>query len=419
VLWVTAAGNAVAPFVTAGMTQKSPVIVTAGMFLAMVSGMTSFVSFPALLPTFQSEWGLSASSAGWISGVFFAGYVATVPVLSALTDRFDPRRIFLAGMFLMAAATLGFGLLATGAVSASLWRLLQGIGFASTYMPGLKAVGDAVPDDLRDRSAAFYTATFTSGAAFSFLVTGELAAMTGWRAVFVVLALGPLLGALLAWFVLVFWQVTAAAGMLPAFDPRMVLANRRVLSYMLAYCTHNAESSAMRAWIVGFLAFVQARAGTRSGANPAFDPATVAALVNIAGLPAVILANEVARRFDRRITIIVIMIASSLVGFALTGVAEGPVIAVLGLLIAYGVLVPADSGAINAGLLEACDPANRGKVLGLHAVLGFGGAFLGPVVFGFALDLGGGTSDLFAWITAFSCFVVLAAAGSLALWRWS
>jgi MFS family permease len=107
------------------------------MVVAMVAGMSAFVTFPALLPTFQQEWALSNTQAGWISGIFFAGYVLAVPVLTSLTDRIDPRRVFLAAMALSALATAGFGLMASGAWSASFWRLLQGVGFAGTYMPGL------------------------------------------------------------------------------------------------------------------------------------------------------------------------------------------------------------------------------------------------------------------------------------------
>ena len=399
------------------MSQKSPVIVTGGMFLAMIAAMTSFVSFPALLPTFQAEWDLSASTAGWISGIFFAGYVATVPILSAMTDRIDPRRIFLFGMALTALATLGFGFMATDAVSASFWRLIQGIGFASCYMPGLKAVSDAVPDGVRDRSAAFYTGTFTVGVAFSYLLTGQLAQWFDWRTAFAFLALGPLLGALLAMLVLPS-QATASSKRAPvSFNVRQVISNKKALSYMVAYGIHNAESSIMRAWTIAFLVFAQASIASRTGEAPAGDPTVIAGLVSLGGLPAILIANEVARRFGRQYTIIAIMIASSLMGVALAGAAAGPFIVIICLFAVYGVLVPADSGSINAGLLEVSDPSLRGGILGLHAVIGFGGAFLGPILFGLVLDFGGGATNFDAWIVAFSCVAALAGAGSLLLWR--
>jgi MFS family permease len=42
---------------------------------------------PALLPEYIDRWDLSKTEAGWLIGIFFAGYVVVVPVLVALTDR--------------------------------------------------------------------------------------------------------------------------------------------------------------------------------------------------------------------------------------------------------------------------------------------------------------------------------------------
>ena len=61
---------------------------------AQILAMIGFASFPALLPTFISEWHLSNAEAGWISGLYFAGYMGAVPVLVGITDRIDPRTIF-------------------------------------------------------------------------------------------------------------------------------------------------------------------------------------------------------------------------------------------------------------------------------------------------------------------------------------
>ena len=63
--------------------------------LAETLSMTGTMYFPALLPSFQAEWGLTNTAAGWINGVFFAGYAITSPILVGLTDRVDARRIYL------------------------------------------------------------------------------------------------------------------------------------------------------------------------------------------------------------------------------------------------------------------------------------------------------------------------------------
>jgi hypothetical protein len=59
-----------------------------------------------------------------------------------LTDLRDACIILLIGSAPSALATLSFGLFANGLLSASLIWGLAGIGFAGTYMPGLKARTD-------------------------------------------------------------------------------------------------------------------------------------------------------------------------------------------------------------------------------------------------------------------------------------
>jgi MFS family permease len=43
---------------------------------------------------FYAHLAAHPTQAGWISSAFFAGYVAAVPLLVGLTDRFDARRIY-------------------------------------------------------------------------------------------------------------------------------------------------------------------------------------------------------------------------------------------------------------------------------------------------------------------------------------
>ena len=43
--------------------------------------------WPALLPSMIPLWGLTNSEAGWITGIFYAAYLVSVPVLVTLTDR--------------------------------------------------------------------------------------------------------------------------------------------------------------------------------------------------------------------------------------------------------------------------------------------------------------------------------------------
>jgi MFS family permease len=161
--------------------------------VAEVGVMAGFATFPALLPTFFAEWQLSNTDAGWINGIFFGAYLLAVPVLVTLTDRVDPRRIYLVAAVFTALSSLGFAFFAEGFWTALALRALAGIGLAGTYMPGLKALTDHMEDRLQSRAVAFYTSHFSIGTSLSFVLAGEVSDWLDWHWAFGLAALGPMI----------------------------------------------------------------------------------------------------------------------------------------------------------------------------------------------------------------------------------
>jgi MFS-type transporter involved in bile tolerance (Atg22 family) len=51
--------------------------------------------------------------------------------------------------------------------------------------------------------------------------------------------------------------------------------------------------------------------------------------------------------------------------------------------------------------------------MSLYAIIGFTGAFVGPVIFGTALDLAGGDQRVRAWLAAFGVIALLMLLGPL------
>src|SRR4051812_43850587 len=94
--------------------------------------------WPALLPDLIVRWGLTNSEAGWITAVFYGAYIVAVPILVTLTDRLDAKVVYLSGVGVTVVGHLLFGLFADGFWSATIARALTGIGWAGTYMTGLK-----------------------------------------------------------------------------------------------------------------------------------------------------------------------------------------------------------------------------------------------------------------------------------------
>src|SRR5213594_5104613 len=147
----------------------------------------------ALLPTLIVGWSLSNTEAGWISGIYYAAYTVVVPLLSSLTDRIDPKRIYLGSVALTAIAFAGFAWVATGFWSALAFRALMGAGWAGSYMPGLKALSDLAEGARQSRAVAAHAAAVGVSGALSFAVAGAVNAWLGWQWALVPGALGAAL----------------------------------------------------------------------------------------------------------------------------------------------------------------------------------------------------------------------------------
>ncbi|HYZ88721.1 MAG TPA: MFS transporter, partial [Myxococcales bacterium] len=91
---------------------------------AHVCSMLGFATFAALLPQLRDTWSLTNAQAGTVNGMFFVGYVASVSVWTALTDRADARKIYGAASIAVAAGSAGFALFARGFVSAICFQAL-------------------------------------------------------------------------------------------------------------------------------------------------------------------------------------------------------------------------------------------------------------------------------------------------------
>jgi len=369
------------------------------------------LAFAALTPLFIAEWQISNAEAGWIAGISAFGYMAAVPILMSLTDRIDARRVFLAGAALTVFSHLGFAVAAHGFWTGFFWRGLSGIGLAGTYMPGLKILTDRDTAADKSRSVSFYTATYSVGVSLSYLLTGLLTAAYGWQIGIGLLALGPLAALLIASFAVAPKAPAPAEGhRLLNFRP--VFANRRALAYILAYGAHGFELTAVRAWLVAFLAFAALRAEMGGG----HGATAIAALFSVIGLPASVLGNELALRFGRRLVLIAIMSVSAATAAGLGFVAGLPYAVVVGLILVYAVTLTADSGALTAGAVATAAPEAQGATIAVHSSVGFAAAFLGPLAVGIALDAGGGQGAPMAWAMAFIVIALGAALGPLALW---
>ncbi len=394
--------------------SASPLRLSVILCLAEIVGMTGFSVFPALLPGFIHEWSLTNTQAGWINGILYGGYLVSVPVLVSLTDRLPPKRIYFLSMALSGIACLGFALFAEGLWTGLLFRALIGIGLAGTYMPGLKIISDHIEGPIQSRAIAFYTASFSIGAALSFLMAGEISSLYNWQWASIVAAGGPLLAMMLVSPVL--------PRELPAdheepdthlLDFRPVLKCRAAMGYVLAYTAHNFELFNLRSWMVAYLVFAQ---GLVEPGYEMWSATAAATFVTLLGLPSSVIGNEFSNRFGRNRVITVVMLSSAVLS-AVIGFLAGnvPYWLIIGFFIVYGITVTADSASITSGVVAAAPKGYRGATMAVHSCIGFSGAFLGPLVFGVMLDVGASTTFVSPWGLAFVVTGLAVAMGPVAL----
>jgi len=375
-----------------------------------VLAMTSFANFAALLPDFMVLWDLSNTEAGWIGGIYYAGYVVAVPLLVGMTDSVDAKRIYLFSIGVGVVASLGYAVLAEGFWSAMVFRFLSGIALAGTYMPGLQILNDRLSVDDRQRSLPWYLSAFSLGTAASFYLTGWLAARYEWPLVFLLAAVAQLACLLLI--------LTSVSPRKPnvlkssdrhPLDFRPVFTNRVAVAYIWGYTGHSYELFAYRAWIVAFLVFAAAVSGTAIGSEAI---AGYAAVFSLVGMPASVLGAHLALRHDRRQTVSVVMGVSVITGCSLGFLGAAPFMVVVLIAGLYSGFIMGDSAALTGGTVAAARAGERGATLAMHSVWGFSGGFLGPLVVGVVLDLAGGRQSIQGWGLA---FIAMAGGSALAL----
>ena len=387
---------------------RSPTRLMAIVCAAQVLVQIGAFFWPALLPGMMPLWRLSNSEAGWITASFYGAYMVSVPILVTLTDRVDPKRVYLFGVGSTVVGHLLFGLFAEGFWSAMVLRGLTGMGWAGTYMTGLKLLADRVDAKTMSRATAGHAASIGVSGALSFATGDLIASFGGWQAAFVAAAASAALAWALVALVVPPQQKPAATAKdgQGLYDFRPVFRNTSAMAYAIAYCVHTLEMSALRGWGVAFLGYVATTTGTAVAS--VLSPAVIATGLGLIGTFASVAGNEAAIRYGRKTLIIAAMLASILIGATIGFIGSTSYALATVLLTVYGVVIWLDSSSLTAGTAGTAEPSRRGATLAVHSMLGYAGGFVGPLLVGWMLDAAGGMSQL-GWGMSFLSVAMLMA----------
>ena len=362
--------------------------------------------WPALLPQMIPRWSLTNSEAGWITAAFYGAYILAVPVLVTLTDRIDAKLVYLSGVAATVAGHALFAALADGFWSALAARALTGIGWAGTYMTGLKLLADTVDGKLLSRAAAGHAASIGISGALSFACADLLANTGGWRLAFYAAAAS----AAVAWLIVAFTvprravqphaRGRAGAVRFPAGAAQSLRDGLRDRLWP-AYAG-NERAARLGRRLPGLRRGQHRRLRQRVLADLALT------VLGLLGTAASVFGNEAAIYFGRRTLISAAMIGSAVLAglLAIAGSQSYPL--AVALMLIYGVVIWLDSASLTAGTAGSAEPSRRGATLAVHSTLGYLGGFIGPLAVGLALDLGGGNAAA-AWAGAFAMIAALMA----------
>lgn len=367
-------------------------------------------SSAAVTPLLRQQWQFQGLEVAMLTVAVQIGFAVGALALATTgaADVIRGDRLFFWGAVVTAVANLGFAWLATDPISALPFRFMTGVGIAGVYPMGMKLV------------AGWFRAG--RGMAIGVLI-GALTVGTALPHLF--RALGSLAGA--DWRMIVTWTSVAAflGGVAvltgaepgpydspsPRFSLRIAIRAFRDPSVRLAnigYLGHMWELFAMWTWVPLFLGASFAASGDGDGATAASAAFAVIAAGGIGCVAAGILAD----RFGRTTITIGSMVASGtcavLIGFTF----GGPPAIVLGLAIAWGITVVADSAQFSVAVSELAPPGTAGSALSLQTAVGFVLTAATILSVG-ALDPGDGMG----WRIAFGSLALGPLVGVIAMWR--
>ncbi len=331
--------------------------------------MAPWFSASAVAPTLAEVWQLSPASTAWLTISVQLGFVAGAVVSAILTlaDRLSARRLVAGSATIAAVATLGVAA-APGIGLGIGCRLLTGAALAGVYPPGMKIVAGWFKES-RGWAIGILVAALTLGSASPHLVRWAVSP-AAWRVVLGVAAISALAGGILVLLVPNDGPYAAPSPLFSLSAAPRILKDKAMALANLGYLGHMWELYAMWTWVAAFIA-----ASEHARRSQQSDVTGLAALATFAvvgsGAIGCWIGGRYADRLGRTLITSLAMLVSGLCALTVGFVYGAPLIALLPLLLVWGVSIVADSAQFSAAISELAPRQYVGTALTLQTSLGF------------------------------------------------
>ncbi|KQQ04203.1 MFS transporter [Rathayibacter sp. Leaf185] len=337
-----------------------------------------------LLGVIAGSFGVTTSAAGLLVTVTQVGYALGVFFLVPLGDTLNRRRMIPALMVLAAVFLAATALAPAFPVLLTTLAMIGVTTVAGQLLTPL--AGDLASDEQRGRVLGTVASGLMLGLLISRAISGIVADLLGWRAVFAGAAVLMLVLALVM------------ARRLPSLPPRERVRYSTLLGSVLRTV---AGSRAVRVTVLlggsamcAFTLFWTGLTFLLSSAPYSYS-ATAIGLVSLVGIAGAISAQRVGRLFDRGLSLpaLGIGLAVALLGLVIAGIGAASIVVVLVAVGVFSIGLQAVQVLAQTRMLSI-DPAARSRLNTVYIVGNFAGGALGSALAGVLWQSGGWTALL-------------------------
>jgi EmrB/QacA subfamily drug resistance transporter len=180
--------------------QKSQTRITL-VIIMITSFITPFMSnaINLAIPAIGKEFNAGQSELNWVVSAFLLSSAAFLLPFGRLADQYGRKKIFLIGMFSLAASSIGCAL-APSIAALICFRIIQGIAGAMIFGTAMAILTSVIPPQTRGRALGLNSAATYVGLSCGPVLGGFISSALTWRAVFgLILLIAALVIVLALW----------------------------------------------------------------------------------------------------------------------------------------------------------------------------------------------------------------------------